>query len=818
MSDVTVVIDGKKCQAQEGESILNVARRENIFIPAICYLNQCSPTLACRLCIVDADDKRVYSCNVKVKDGMNIVTDSEDIAHERKSIMQVYDVNHPLQCGVCDKSGECELQNYNVYTGVENQQYAIKDVHRPASDWGVMKYDPGLCIVCEKCVTVCKDMIGSSALKTVKRGGDIVPKGLKTSMPKDAYAMWNKLQKSLIGHNESACIDCGECIAVCPVGALTSKDFQYTSNAWELKRVPASNPHSSDCSLIYYEVKQAGVDSNGEDKIYRVTNDPHYVSLSGAARFGYDFENRVVGKDKASFEKVVNFAKTADTIKFNSFITNEEALILQKLKEKLGVKLVNKDALNFQKFLKNYKSTSGKNIYGADLKRVKKSDFIVSVGTALRYDVPAVSYAFNNGLTMNKGAGFYFHPIKDKMIDGFSKNILQFNKLNSEEATLYLLLDIFGDKKTLPKNVVDYIKTFHSKATKTVTEMVRERVVTTVKDPRTGAEKQVTKMVPKRVTKKVEYIRNRLVEAVGGDTTTFYDDLDNFLKKKTTFTLIVGEDFYTSIKSVNLAKLVGLFDKHSNFEVLIIPSQTNTLGVSLICDLDEECGDKVLGYNEDGDCKLSALGDGDLDIPALNQQEGTFTNIDKRVVPTNVAINFNGYCLNDVANELGLNAKYTIDYTKQFPTDKGYVPLEFDLMPNFFDNGGNEMRGYLLEVGDNNQKTIERVNKISTTPRLNGTIAYRNNPITQFNYFTNKTHELQTDGGVYISNKKAIELKVTEGDKLIVAFGNEKLEVKVRIDGQIDGDIVYLPTFDKNLSFDKVFKNGSRFAKVSIKV
>ncbi len=345
MSEITIKINGIECKTEEGEYILNVARANDIFIPAICYLNQCSPTLACRLCIVDANGKRVYSCNTKAKEGMEIVTDSEEIAEERKSIMQVYDVNHPLQCGVCDKSGECELQNYTLYMNLDEQNYSIADCDRSAKEWGVMKYDPALCIVCEKCVTVCKDMIGSSALKTVKRGGALLDKSYKTTMPKDAYAMWNKLQKSLIGYDESSCIDCGECIAVCPVGAMASSDFQYTSNAWELKRIPASNPHSSDCSLIYYEVKHGGINSSVEEKLYRVTNDSHYTSLNGAARFGYDFENRVAGKDKASFEKVVDFIKNrADTIIFNSFITNEEALVLQKVKEKYNLKLVNDDA------------------------------------------------------------------------------------------------------------------------------------------------------------------------------------------------------------------------------------------------------------------------------------------------------------------------------------------------------------------------------------------------------------------------------------------------------------------------------------------
>jgi len=223
MSEITIKIDGKECKAQEGEYILNVARANGIFIPAICYLTRCSPTLACRICLVEADGKQVYACNAKSKDGMEVKTLTENIAEERRAIMEVYDVNHPLQCGVCDQSGECELQNYTLELGVDEQHYAIKDVPREAKDWGLMHYDPGLCIVCERCVTVCKDMIGDAVLKTVPRGGEALDKSLKDSMPKDAYAMWNKLNKSLIGTTTGdtlECTDCGECIAVCPVETI----------------------------------------------------------------------------------------------------------------------------------------------------------------------------------------------------------------------------------------------------------------------------------------------------------------------------------------------------------------------------------------------------------------------------------------------------------------------------------------------------------------------------------------------------------------------------------------------------------------------
>lgn len=498
MSDlITLTINGKSIQAKDGgEFILNVARANNIFVPAVCYLTRCSPTLACRLCLVEADGKQVYSCNAKIKDGMEVITETPNITKERRAIMEVYDVNHPLQCGVCDQSGECELQNYSLYMKVDSQSYTIKDVDRPSAVWGgVMKYDPGLCIVCEKCVTVCKDMVGSSALSTVKRDADAIEKTFKDTMPKDAYAMWNKLNKSLIGFDEDACTDCGECISVCPVGALVSTDFQYKSNAWELNRVPAANPHSPDCAFMYYETKHESIE-NAEPKIYRVTNEHHYSTLNGAARFAYDFENRTEQKDLSAFENAVEAFKKAKAIKFNSYITNEEALILQKLADKTGAKLVNKDAYNYKKFLEAYSSTSGQSLYASTLKDVHDSNFVISVGSYLKSDLPNARYALNNSVVTNKGgSALYFHPVADPIMEKIGKRgkttEFVYHKPLCEESILYLILSKFG--KDLPESIQSYIDSLKETKTKTITETIKETVVEVVKDEETGEEKEVKK-------------------------------------------------------------------------------------------------------------------------------------------------------------------------------------------------------------------------------------------------------------------------------------------------------------------------------------
>jgi len=818
MSTVNIKIDGREFAVKEGEYILNAARANDVFIPAICYLTRCSPTLACRLCLVEADGKQVYACNAKVKEGMEVTVNTPNILEERRAIMEVYDVNHPLQCGVCDKSGECELQNYTLELGVDSQSYMIPDTKREVKNWSpVLHYDAGLCIVCERCTTVCKDMIGDAALTTTKRGGEALDKGFKESMPKDAYAMWNKLQKSIItpsnGTEYTNCSDCGECAAVCPVGALVSRDFQYKSNAWDLKRVPAVSAHSSDGFQIYYEVKPASIENRNE-KIFRVTNEWNYVSLDGAARFGYDFENAGVVKDEAAFAKAVEAFQKAQTVRFNSVITNEEALMLQTLKEKLGVKLYNPEVRAFQKFLGYYQKASGNRFWTTDNDAImKKSDFVIALGTALRNDAPGMKYAFNNVQKMNKGAGLYFHPVGDTLIPSFGKNVTCFtHKPGLEEAALYLVLDLFADKEKLPEEVSAYLASFKTTESKMIKEKVMKEVTETVVDEATGESKEVTKKVPEMVEKEITVEKNGLVDLLGGDSATFADTFEKMMKKKESFSMMIGEDFYYHDKAENLAKLIALIEEVSSIDVVMAPPKANALGVALICDLDDEAEGYTVGYNEIGDFRLSALGDGDLDMPAMNQQEGTFTTISKRVVPTNAALAYDGYELNDLVSVLTEEGeRLTIDWTVKLPASKGFRAIEFDALPNGYENDGTENRGYLLKTSSRKAKTPS-VEKFDENAVLEGEIVYRCNPARQFSDFSDKAHEIFEPFGLYASVEKAEAL----GEKVEVVFENGSIVVDVIADEKITGDITKLSDFKNAQNVYELF-GPARYQTVTMR-
>ncbi|MFG5124708.1 NADH-quinone oxidoreductase subunit G [Campylobacter lari] len=808
-----VIINGIECEANEGEYILNVARKNDIFIPAICYLNGCSPTLACRMCMVEADGKKVYSCNTKVKDGMVVESDLPNLWDERNAIMQAYCINHPLQCGVCDKSGECELQNFTHKARVNVQNYWIKDTHKEHKKWGEINYDPALCIVCERCITICKDKIGESALKTTPRGANAPDASFKESMSKDALAIWTKFQKSLIAPSNGDMLDCsfcGECTSVCPTGALVGANFQYTSNAWELKKIPASNPHSSDCELMYYDIKQTSI-NNQKEKIYRVSNDFAFATLNKAARYGFNIQNEVQNKDEKAFEKLVKMIQDQEikNIKFNSFITNEEAFILQNISDKFGIYLINEEAKKFQDFINIFYQNANA-MYNANADDIIQSDFLIIAGSFLRYDAPTLGYKVNNALVMNKGAGLYFHPIKDKGVDKYSKNLLQINHdIKNNEDILLFILQKFA--KEFPQEFKNTLENAYYQGIKEVEESINEEVIEKIEKQNENGEtivEEVKKLVPKKIKKSIEVQRSNYAKNLGIDE----DILENLLAKRQKFTLIIGSDFYYDEKSINLAKLCALVQKYTEFKVFLIPTCTNTLGVSLICDLKQDFqAGKTLGYNEKGDFTFSYDGHFDLASSALNQQEGSFVNYDKRLVPTNAALEFKGYFLNDLANALGFDEEFTINYTKFLPQNKGFRAIEFDELENYYDNGGANHRGYELDFS--NLKLEKKEFSPQKIDENNGNLnLYFANPIHQFSKLSNKA--FNEVGVLFLSPDLMQKFNLKDDDSVILKAKHAQIALSVKTDENLENG-AYLGDYDSKLNTQDLFK-GLRYIKIDL--
>ncbi len=737
---INFTIDGQKVSVEKGESILTGARKNDIYIPTLCHLAKATPIASCRLCVVEVEGSEgfVLSCNTQAVEGIEVKTNSDELYKERQNIMKLYDVNHPLQCGVCDKSGECDLQNKTLEFDVDSQNFAIRDQKRQKKGWGVLSYDPHLCIMCERCTVVCNEVVGSMALY-IKPGG----------------------YKSLIDNHYSSCIQCGECISVCPVGAMASADFKYTTNVWELESVPSSCAHCSSACNLKYDVKTLGVGET-DKAIYRVTNEVAIESLCGAGRFAYDFENRAT-KDELAFVKAVEAFKGADSIVFNSMITNEEAAVLQALKEKFSYKLINKEAKKYQEFLENFASVSGTKLYSGSLKTIEESDFAVTLGCSISADNPMVRFALN--IAHNKRSAYVtcMHPLEDESLRNVITQYVKY-EVGSEEGLLAMLCDLV------------------------VNEEAREKYSSFFDSLDSG------------------YICGE--SSVGEEE---FGLLYQKLRRKTKPVLVAGADLYNHPRAKNIAKLLGMIAKYSEFDLVIVPPETNSLGVALICDLDSVPGVKSIGYNVKGDFTLSALGEGDLDMPALNQQEGTFTSLDKKVVPLNVAVEFKGYELNDIANALGVKAKNVIDYTATLPQNSGYKDIEFDALENRF-TMFEGIRGYELE--NVNVKGDDSIEEIDDLAEYNGSVIYRCNfPFNQFNSFTNKAHQTESEPFLEGSKQFAIASKISAGDTVRFTMDGKEYIRKFKISKELKGTLALNPVFDSTDNYDEY-----RYKQVKLEV
>ena len=713
-------IDGISVSANKGESIIEVARRIDVYIPTMCYLPKTTPNASCRMCSVEVKghDGFILSCNTPPVEGIEVVTDSETLYKERQNIMKLYNVNHPLQCGVCDKSGECDLQNKTLDFGIEEQTFAVRDTSRKKKKWGVHTYDPGLCIMCEKCTAVCNEVVGSEAL-FIKPGG----------------------YKSEIDIRLKNCIECGECISVCPVGAMASTEFKYSANAWELSQVPSSCAHCSSACSLTYESKHAGIDNTQVDgKIYRVTNEADFTSLCGAGRFGFDYENLTAVKDEAAFANAVEAFKNAKNVLFSSTITNEEAHLLTKLKEKLGFNLVNEEAQSFQTFMANFASTANESLYNATLDDLAKSDFIVSIGSSISSDNPMVRFNMSKAVNHKKAYIASIHPIKDAEISNLITQYVK-NEVGSEEAALAMIAEAFVEDKSTQEAFFDSLDLGYLSGESNISD---EEIAL----------------------------------------------LHHFSKRKKKKILVIGEDLINHPQAKNIAMIAGFLQKSGIFKVLITPPATNSLGVSLICELDEKEDGSTLGYNRKGDFTLSNLGDGDLDMPSLNQQEGTFVNIDKDLVVLNAGVAYKAYELNDIANALGVESKNVIDYTPEL----GFENIVFDDLRTSYDNIGNAVRGYKIKPIKNRRKTkIEEIGELS---EYNGSVVYSCNPINQFNRVTQECKQIAEKLDLVGSEQFATASKIKSGDMVKFVVNGVEFTRHFRVDRKLTGTVAFNPNFD----------------------
>lgn len=268
---VKLTINDQEIEVQAGTTVLAAAEQLGIHIPRLCHEEGLSPVGACRLCVVEIAGARNLpaSCVTVATPGMVVQTESPAVVEARGMVLDLLIANHPMDCLTCEKSSDCKLMEYCYQYGVKQTSFQGERHHYPIEDNNpFIVRDMNKCILCGKCIRACAEITGKSVLDFVNRGFDSKPATFYDS----AYV-------------ESDCVFCGNCVSVCPTGALSEKQMRGKARSWELKRVQTTCPFcGTGCNfdLCVKDGQIVGVKSHLDSPV-------NGRALCIKGRFGWDF-------------------------------------------------------------------------------------------------------------------------------------------------------------------------------------------------------------------------------------------------------------------------------------------------------------------------------------------------------------------------------------------------------------------------------------------------------------------------------------------------------------------------------------------------
>ena len=346
--NIKFTVNGNELEAKSGELLIEACENSGIHIPRFCWHKRLEPVGMCRMCLVEVETPRgkalVPSCTTEITEDLVVETESEVVTKAQEGILEFLLINHPLDCPVCDKAGECPLQDQTMAYGPGESRFVEEKRHfeKPISISEIILLDRERCILCARCTRFSDEISGDPLIEFIQRG--------------------NKTEVNTFPDEPFRSYFSGNTVQICPVGALTSTSYRFKARPWDLKKVSSTcNCCSVGCSIELNTSQNKMLRILGEDNEF--TNQGW---LSDKGRYNFDYlhsENRllnILSKSEDSFneisiseatKKIKNKIDELDNpnVKFlvGSNSTNEEYFIINEIANYLNKdKFLSKDSSN----------------------------------------------------------------------------------------------------------------------------------------------------------------------------------------------------------------------------------------------------------------------------------------------------------------------------------------------------------------------------------------------------------------------------------------------------------------------------------------
>jgi NADH dehydrogenase/NADH:ubiquinone oxidoreductase subunit G len=416
--DIEITINGKKVMTKTGLTILEAASQAGIRIPVLCYLRRLRPIGSCRICSVEVKGIKhpLPSCVARVKEGYEISTDTDKVWEVRKGSLSHLLLDHPLDCPVCDKSGDCLLQDLSFEFGLtvqKNKKLYPDRTQIFKSDF--IEYNATRCVLCSRCIRVCSDMYGNPFLEIKDKGyNGYIGLTQENKTEKGAVPQGSAFVeiKDKDDKNYLDCYYCGNCIEVCPVGALVSKQSKFKERYWQESPFSSvCNKCSAACRVEYYRyakdeslVRTAAAFGGYlcrsgffYDAIGKNLKDDDYYIKNALVRIKSDFSNSgytdALNHLADRLKNIIqnNEMDRTAVIVSSSVSTNDGYLISNFVKDVLKPAGFDIDKTSF--YRKNY--LKFKEIFKSEenfeINAVQNSDFVLYIGS-IEDEIPYASY------------------------------------------------------------------------------------------------------------------------------------------------------------------------------------------------------------------------------------------------------------------------------------------------------------------------------------------------------------------------------------------------------------------------------------------